>query len=320
MTAPPRPPAHAAAPAPDGAAGGATPDAPGGSADVPLTSLPLVHRGKVRDVFEIDAVHWLIVATDRLSAFDVVLPTRVPGKGRLLTGIARFWFARYRAMLPNHLAPIPLEEVLPDPAERALVEGRSMVVRRLEPVPFEAVVRGHLAGSGWRDYLATGAVCGHALPAGLEQASRLERPIFTPATKAAPGEHDENVDFEAMVAAVGRETAEDVRRVSIAIYRDAARHAEARGIVVADTKLEFGHDAAGNLALMDEVLTPDSSRFWEASTWRPGTSPASFDKQYVRDWLETLDWDKRAPGPEVPEAVVAGTLARYEEARRRLVD
>lgn len=288
------------------------------SIDTPLASLPLVHRGKVRDVFEIDAAHWLIVATDRLSAFDVILPTRVPGKGRLLTSIALFWFRRFRPMIANHLAAPPLAEVLPDPAERALVEGRSMVVRRLRPIPFEAVVRGHLAGSGWKDYLATGAVCGHALPEGLEQASRLDAPIFTPATKAALGEHDENVDFDAMVAAVGRDTAEDVRRVSLAIYRDAARHAEARGIVVADTKLEFGHDAAGNLVLMDEVLTPDSSRFWEASTWRPGTSPPSFDKQYVRDWLETLDWDKTAPGPEMPEEVVAGTLARYAEAERRL--
>ena len=288
------------------------------SIDTPLTSLPLVHRGKVRDVFEIDAAHWLIVATDRLSAFDVILPTRVPGKGRLLTSIALFWFRRFRPMIANHLAAPPLAEVLPDPAERALVEGRSMVVRRLRPIPFEAVVRGHLAGSGWKDYLATGAVCGHALPEGLEQASRLDAPIFTPATKAALGEHDENVDFDAMVAAVGRDTAEDVRRVSLAIYRDAARHAEARGIVVADTKLEFGHDAAGNLVLMDEVLTPDSSRFWEASTWRPGTSPPSFDKQYVRDWLETLDWDKTAPGPEMPEEVVASTLARYAEAERRL--
>ena len=308
MSAPPSPPA-------DAAAATVFDDA----VDVPIASLPLVHRGKVRDVFEIDAAHWLIVATDRVSAFDVVLPTRIPGKGALLTAIALFWFARYRPMIANHLATLPLAEVLPDPAERAAVEGRSMIVRRLRPVPVEAVVRGYLAGSGWTDYRATGSVCGHALPAGLERASRLDAPLFTPATKAAPGEHDENIDFDAVVGLVGREAAEDVRRVSIAIYRDAARYAGSRGIVVADTKLEFGHDAAGNLVLMDEVLTPDSSRFWEASTWRPGTSPPSFDKQYVRDWLETLDWDKTAPGPEVPRDVVAGTLARYEEARRRLV-
>ena len=307
MSAPPSPPADTAASMFDDAV------------DTPITSLPLVHRGKVRDVFEIDAAHWLIVATDRISAFDVILPTRIPGKGTLLTSVALFWFARFRPMLPNHLAPLPLAEVLPDPAERAAAEGRSMIVRRLRPVPIEAVVRGYLAGSGWQDYRATGAVCGHALPEGLERASRLEAPIFTPATKAALGEHDENVDFDAMVRSVGRETAEDIRRVSIAIYRDAARYAEGRGIVVADTKFEFGHDSAGNLVLMDEILTPDSSRFWEASTWRPGTDPASFDKQYVRDWLETLDWDKTAPGPTVPDDVVAGTLARYEEARRRLV-
>ncbi len=286
--------------------------------DTPITSLPLVYRGKVRDVFEIDAAHWLIVATDRVSAFDVILPTRIPGKGALLTSIALFWFARFRAMLPNHLANLTLDEVLPDPAERAAAEGRSMIVRRLKPLPIEAVVRGYLAGSGWKDYRESGAVCGHALPAGLQQAAQLDAPLFTPATKAALGDHDENIDFDAVAALVGREVAEDVRRVSIAIYRDAARYAAERGIVIADTKFEFGHDAAGNLVIMDEMLTPDSSRFWDADAWRPGSSPPSFDKQYVRDWLETLDWDKTAPGPEVPDEVVAGTLARYEEARRRI--
>ena len=283
-----------------------------------ITSLPLVHRGKVRDLYEIDAAHLLMIATDRVSAFDVVLPSVIPGKGRLLTELALFWFARVRAMIPNHLANIPLEEVLSDPAERAQASGRSMIVRRLKGLPIEAVVRGHLAGSGWKDYRSEGRICGVTLPPGLRQAERLERPIFTPATKAAVGEHDENIAFEEVERLVGTSLADDVRRVSLALYRDAALHAERRGLIIADTKFEFGTDAAGNLVLMDEILTPDSSRFWEAATWTLDTSPPSFDKQYVRDWLETLDWDKTAPGPEVPPDIVAGTLARYREAVTRL--
>jgi len=283
-----------------------------------IASLPLVHRGKVRDIYEIDPLHWLIVATDRVSAFDVILPNVVPGKGKLLTRLALFWFDRVRAMIPNHLASLPLEEVLPDPREHAQAEGRSMVVRRLKGLPVEAVVRGHLAGSGWKDYVATGKISGIGLPPGLRQAERLERPIFTPTTKAAAGEHDTSIDFEELEQRIGRTRAEDVRRVSLALYRDAALHAEKRGLIIADTKFEFGTDAAGNLVLMDEILTPDSSRFWEAATWALDTSPPSFDKQYVRDWLETLEWDKTAPGPELPPEIVAGTFSRYREAVERL--
>ena len=292
---------------------------PSAPADAPIASLPLVHRGKVRDLYEIDAAHWLMVATDRISAFDVIMPDPVPGKGRLLTRIALFWFARYRPMLPNHVVARPLEEVLPDAAERGYATGRSMVVRRLAPVPIEAVVRGHLAGSGWKAYRERGEVCGVSLPPGLELGSALPEPIFTPATKAAAGEHDENIAFEDAVSRVGAETAEDIRRVSLAIFRDASAHARARGLLLADTKLEFGHDAAGNLVLMDELLTPDSSRFWDAEAWRPGTSPPSYDKQFLRDWLETRDWDGRAPGPALPAHVIEGTLSRYERAAERLL-
>ena len=283
-----------------------------------IASLPLVYRGKVRDILEIDDAHWLIVATDRVSAFDVILPNVVPGKGRLLTALALFWFERARPLIANHLAGLALETVLPDPAERAQAEGRSMIVRRLQPLPIEAVVRGHLAGSGWKDYRRDGRVCGIDLPPGLRQAQRLSEPLFTPATKAAVGEHDENIPFEEVVALIGAERAAEVRDISLALYRDAAAHAERRGIIIADTKFEFGLDEAGRLVLMDEILTPDSSRFWDAATWRLDTSPPSYDKQFLRDWLETLDWDKRAPGPELPPEIVAGTLARYHEALQRL--
>lgn len=291
---------------------------PPATAGAPIMSLPLVYSGKVRDLYEIDPAHWLMVATDRVSAFDVILPDPVPGKGRLLTELALFWFRRFRPMIANHLAPLALEEVLPDAAERGYASGRSMIVRRLKPVPVEAVVRGYLSGSGWKDYQQTGRVCGVELPPGLELGSKLSTPIFTPATKAALGDHDENISFDEMAARIGDTLADDIRRVSLAIYRDASAYAEARGLLIADTKFEFGQDGAGNLVLMDEILTPDSSRFWEASTWRPGTSPPSFDKQYLRDWLETLDWDKTAPGPHLPADVVEGTLERYREAVRRL--
>ncbi len=283
-----------------------------------ISSLKLHYRGKVRDIYEIDEAHWLIIATDRVSAFDVIMPNVIPGKGKLLTALANFWFARVQPMIPNHLVNIPLETILPDPDERAQAEGRCMIVKRLKPVPMEAVVRGYLIGSGWKDYLATGAVCGHALPAGLQQADQLPKVLFTPATKAALGDHDENISFDTMAQAIGFELADDIRRVSLALYNDAASYARKRGIIIADTKFEFGQDAAGNLVLMDEILTPDSSRFWEADTWQPGTSPASYDKQFVRDWLETLDWDKTPPGPEVPEDVIQGTLSRYQEALDRL--
>lgn len=283
-----------------------------------ISSLKLQYRGKVRDIYEIDDAHWLIIATDRVSAFDVILPNVIPGKGKLLTTLANFWFDRVRAMIPNHLANIPLETVLPDPAERAQAEGRCMIVKRLKAIPVEAVVRGYLIGSGWKDYQATGEVCGNALPANLEQAEKLPKVLFTPATKAAVGDHDENISFEMMADTIGASLADDIRRVSVAIYNDAARYALERGIIIADTKFEFGQDASGNLVLMDEILTPDSSRFWEADTYAPGSSPASYDKQYVRDWLETLDWDKTAPGPNVPDEVIEGTLSRYREAVSRL--
>lgn len=283
-----------------------------------ITSLPLHYRGKVRDIYCIDDHHWLMIATDRVSAFDVIMPNVIPGKGKLLTELAMFWFNRVRALIPNHLANRSLEEVLPDPAERAQAQGRCMIIQRLKPLPVEAVVRGYLIGSGWQDYQSSGAVCGVQLPTGLQQASKLERPIFTPATKAELGDHDENISFEQMSDIVGAERADEIRRISLALYQSAADFTSKRGIITADTKFEFGTNAQGNLVLMDEILTPDSSRYWEADSWTPGASPTSFDKQYLRDWLETLDWDKQAPGPELPAHIVTKTLAKYQEAVNRL--
>lgn len=286
--------------------------------DSPITSLPMVYRGKVRDVHAIDDKHWLIVATDRASAFDVILPTPIPGKGKLLTSLALFWFERYRELVPNHLAAIPLDDVLSDPAERDYARGRSMIVKRLAPLPVEAVVRGYIAGSGWKDYVSTGAVCGYTLPSGLQLADALSEPVFTPATKAELGDHDENITLDQMIAIVGRQRATQIERVSREIYTDAHGYAKQRGIILADTKFEFGTDANGELVLMDEILTPDSSRYWEAETWTPGTSPASYDKQYLRDWLEQQDWDKSPPGPLLPDSIVDGTIERYREAVARL--
>jgi phosphoribosylaminoimidazole-succinocarboxamide synthase len=283
-----------------------------------LRSLPLLHRGKVRDNYAIGNDRLLIVASDRLSAFDVVLPDPIPGKGRILTAISNFWFARTRHIVANHLTGEPLSRYLPDTAERAPLEGRSVVVHRLQPLPVEAVVRGYLIGSGWKDYLATGKVCGIALPAGLPQAAKLPEPVFTPATKAAAGQHDENVAFESIADTIGGAHALRVRELALALYAFAAEHARGRGILIADTKFEFGLDARGKVVLMDEALTPDSSRFWPADSYREGTSPPSFDKQFVRDYLETLDWDKRPPGPHLPAEVIAGTVAKYREAERRL--
>lgn len=283
-----------------------------------IQSLPLAYRGKVRDIYTIDENHWLIIATDRVSAFDVILPNTIPNKGKLLTELAMFWFDRTASTVPNHLTDWALEDVLPDEAERAQAQGRCMIAKRLKPLPIEAVVRGYLIGSGWKDYQATGQVCGIELPAGLQQADALPEVIFTPATKAELGDHDENIAFETVCKTIGDDLAEAIRSTSIELYRQAAEYAKARGILIADTKFEFGLDEAGQLTLMDEILTPDSSRFWEASTWVPGSSPASFDKQYVRDWLETLVWDKTPPGPELPQAVIDGTLARYREAVERL--
>ena len=283
-----------------------------------LKGLQRIHQGKVRDIYALDERLMLIVATDRLSAFDVVLPDPIPGKGRVLTRISNFWFDRTRHIAPNHLTGRSVDEFVTDPAERKMLAGRAVVVKRLKALPVEAVVRGYLIGSGWKDYQRSGAVCGIALPAGLHMASRLPEPIFTPATKAEAGAHDENVDFAAVVAAVGEDVAQRVRELALALYRFAAAFALERGIIIADTKFEFGLDESGQVVLMDEVLTPDSSRFWPLDTWRPGTSPPSFDKQYVRDYLETLDWDKRAPGPALPAEVIEGTAAKYEEALRRL--
>ncbi|GAB6040827.1 phosphoribosylaminoimidazolesuccinocarboxamide synthase [Endothiovibrio diazotrophicus] len=283
-----------------------------------LKSLKLLNRGKVRDIYGIDERHLLIITTDRLSAFDVILPTAIPGKGRMLTEISNFWFERTRHLLPNHLAGIPLEQVLPDAAERAQVEGRAIVVKRLKPLPVEAIVRGYLVGSGWKDYRKSGQVCGIDLPAGLQLADKLEQPLYTPSTKAEVGEHDENVDYAHTVGLLGESLAAQVRDMSLKIYSEARDYAAGRGIIIADTKFEFGVDEAGTLHLIDEALTPDSSRFWPMDQYRPGTNPPSFDKQYVRDWLETLDWDKKAPGPELPPEVAQRTAYKYAEALKRL--
>jgi len=283
-----------------------------------VTGLEMIHRGKVRDIYAIDAGHMLIVTTDRLSAFDVVLPDPIPDKGRVLTQISNFWFSRTRHIVPNQLADLPLEGVIRVPAELEQLRNRSAVVRRLKALPLEAVVRGYLIGSGWKDYQRTGAVCGIALPPGLRMADRLPTPIFTPATKAPGGEHDENISFETVSDLIGRALAEQVRDTAIAIYQFAAEHARTRGIIIADTKFEFGLDRQGRVVLIDEVLTPDSSRFWPADTWRPGSSPPSFDKQFVRDYLETLDWNKKAPGPRLPPEIITKTSEKYREALRRL--
>jgi phosphoribosylaminoimidazole-succinocarboxamide synthase len=284
-----------------------------------LTSLPLVARGKVRDIYGVGDDHLLIVTTDRLSAFDVVLPDPVPGKGAVLTAVANFWFERTRNIVPNHLAALSLEEVLPDPQERAQVEGRAIVVRKLKALPVEAVVRGYLIGSGWKDYQRSGQVSGIDLPAGLRMADKLPEPIYTPSTKAALGSHDENIDFEATRALLNDSLAAQVRDVSLEIYTRCAAYARERGIIIADTKFEFGLDQDGGLVLIDEILTPDSSRFWPADSYSPGQSPPSFDKQFVRDYLETLDWDKRPPGPRLPPEVLEKTAAKYREAQARLL-
>ncbi len=283
-----------------------------------LRSLPLIHRGKVRDLYAVDDRRLLIVTTDRLSAFDVVLPTPIPGKGRVLTAVSNFWFNRLAHILPNHLTGDAAEDVVA-PDEREQVAGRAVVVWRLKALPVEAIVRGYLVGSGWKDYQATGRVCGIPLPSGLRLAERLPQPIFTPSTKAAVGEHDENIDFEHCAALLGPALAGEVRDAALALYSEAAAYAAGRGILIADTKFEFGLDADGRLTLIDEALTPDSSRFWPADAYRVGENPPSFDKQYVRDWLEASGWDKRPPGPALPDEVVRKTAEKYQEALTRLV-
>ena len=285
-----------------------------------LKSLPLLARGKVRDIYAVGDDHLLIVTTDRLSAFDVVLPDPIPGKGAVLTAVANFWFERTRSLVPNHLAGVPLATVLPDTQEREQVEGRAIVVRKLKALPVEAIVRGYLIGSGWKDYQATGSVCGIRLPEGLQLAERLPQAIYTPSTKAEVGGHDENVDFSRTESLLGADIAARVRDISLQLYSEAASYAKQRGIIIADTKFEFGLDEANELVLIDEALTPDSSRFWPQDEYRVGISPPSFDKQFVRDYLETLDWDKSPPGPSLPENIIRQTADKYREALRRLTD
>ena len=283
-----------------------------------LRGLKKIHQGKVRDIYDVDAEHLLIVTTDRLSAFDVVLPDPIPFKGEVLTQISLFWFAKTQHMVANHLSALTVEEVVADSQERAQLAGRAMVVKKLKPLPIEAVVRGYLIGSGYKDYKLHGSVCGIALPDGLQMADALPAPLFTPASKAPAGRHDENIDFDAMVGVIGLEYATEVRRIALEIYRFAAEHARERRIIIADTKFEFGVDKAGRLMLIDEALTPDSSRFWPTASYRPGISPPSFDKQFVRDYLESLHWNKKPPAPHLPADVVARTSDNYREALRLL--
>ena len=283
-----------------------------------LRSLPLLHRGKVRDIYEVDDDKLLIIQTDRLSAFDVILPTPVPGKGKLLTSLSGFWFEKLVHIIPNHLTGIQPESVV-DTSEHDQVAGRAFVVKRLKPLPIEAIVRGYVAGSGWKDYKETGAICGVQLPAGLREAGRLPGgAIFTPSTKAPQGAHDQNIPFSEVEHQLGSDLALQVREKAIALYTEAADFAITKGIIIADTKFEFGQDSSGKLYLIDEVLTPDSSRFWPADRYIPGKNPPSFDKQFVRDWLETQDWDKKPPAPALPPDILAKTAEKYQEALRRL--
>jgi len=283
-----------------------------------IASLPLLGRGKVRDIYAVGDDKLLIVTTDRLSAYDVILPTPVPEKGRVLTELANFWFRRLAPIVPNHLTGIDPESVVA-PGEREQVRGRAMVVRRMQPLPIEAVVRGYLEGSGWKEYRESGRVCGIALPPGLKRASKLPQPIFTPATKAEAGQHDENISFEQMAGIVGAERAGAIRDTAVRLYQAAADYALERGIIIADTKFEFGVDAAGKLHLIDEALTPDSSRFWPLDTYREGESPESFDKQYVRNWLDGIGFQRKPPAPEMPAEVARKTSEKYQEAARRLM-
>lgn len=285
-----------------------------------IASLPAPQRGKVRDIYDIDDHHMLIVTTDRLSAFDVVLPTPIPLKGVVLTQVANFWFEFFKDRVSNHLTDISLDQVIKDGEELEQLNGRAIIVKKLRPLPIEAIVRGYIIGSGWKDYQQTGAICGISLPVGLELADKLPSPIYTPSTKAEVGDHDINISFDETISLVGRELAEQVREVSLDIYTRAAEFALKRGIIIADTKFEFGLDENDELVLIDEVLTPDSSRFWPTDSYQPGSSPLSFDKQYVRDYLETLEWDKTAPGPELPDDVVNNTASKYTEALKRLTE
>ncbi len=283
-----------------------------------LKSLKKVYQGKVRDLYEVDAEHILIVTSDRLSAFDVILPDPIPKKGMVLTTVSNFWFDRFSRKVENHLSDIAIEDVITDPQEREMLQNRSVIVRRLKTLPFEAIVRGYIIGSGWKEYQDTGSICGVHLPTDLKLAQKLESPIFTPSTKAAVGDHDVNVNFDTIVSLVGKDIAESVRDLSLQIYKEAANYALQRGIIIADTKFEFGLDNDENIILIDEALTPDSSRFWPQASYTPGVSPDSFDKQYVRDYLETLDWNKQTPGPKLPQEIIDNTSNKYLEACEKL--
>ncbi|HUL41446.1 MAG TPA: phosphoribosylaminoimidazolesuccinocarboxamide synthase [Burkholderiales bacterium] len=285
-----------------------------------LSSVPLLHRGKVRDIYAVDGDKLLIVQTDRLSAFDVVLPTPVPGKGKVLTGLSNFWFHKLGDVIPNHLTGLAPESVLKQESEREQIAGRAFLVRRLKPLPVEAIVRGYIAGSGWKEYLKTGKICGIALPAGLKEAQKLPQPIFTPSTKAPAGAHDVNIPFADAEKLLGTETAAKVRAISLRLYTDAADYAAKKGIIIADTKFEFGLDDSGKLYLIDEALTPDSSRFWPADQYKVGSSPPSFDKQFVRDWLEAQHWNKKPPAPQLPADVLEKTAEKYRLALHLLTD
>ena len=285
--------------------------------DSNIESLPRIGRGKVRDIYAVGDDKMMIVVTDRLSAFDVVLSDPIPDKGRVLTELANFWFAKLGHVVPNHLTGIDPESMVKGPGEKEQVRGRAVVVKKMKPLPVEAVVRGYLIGSGWKDYQATGAVCGIPLPKGLEQAQKLPEPIFTPATKATSG-HDENISFERMCGVVGKDIATKVKGISLRLYKEASGFAATKGIIIADTKFEFGLNDRNEVVLIDEILTADSSRFWPSDQYRVGMSPPSYDKQFVRDYLETLDWDKTAPAPKLPAEVIARTSAKYREALEKL--
>ena len=286
-----------------------------------LKNLELVARGKVRDIYAVDSDHLLIVTTDRMSAFDVVLPNPIPGKGEVLTQLSEFWFEKTQLIVKNHMTDdLDLVDILDSPDQLDYFSKRSMIVKRLSPLPIEAVVRGYLIGSGWKDYQATGSVCGIELEEGLQMAQKLPEPIYTPATKAEVGEHDENISYEKTVDLIGEELASRVKQIAIDIYNFGVNHAKEKGIIIADTKFEFGLDGDGELYLIDEVLTPDSSRFWAIENYELGSSPPSFDKQYLRDYLETLDWDKTAPGPELPQEVIDNTASKYKNAFKQIAE
>jgi len=283
-----------------------------------ISNLNLRHKGKVRDIYDIDDEHMLIITSDRISAFDVIMPTPIPDKGTILNDVTRFWLKRLEHIIPNHLADISIDDIISDEQERKAVGKHAMVVKKLKALPVEAIVRGYIIGSGWKDYQKTGAICGINLPTGLQMADKLPEPIYTPSSKADVGAHDENIDFAATEKLLGADLAKQVKDVSLQLYKAAAEYALQRGIIIADTKFEFGVDKKNQLVLIDEVLTPDSSRFWPADQYQPGSSPLSFDKQFVRDYLETLDWDKTPPGPELPQEIVDKTAEKYKEALQRL--